>query len=51
MQKTTVQQHSFLALVFAAIAAKFHGLWDTIAPVGYQDETGFHLGIQHAGKK
>jgi len=51
MQKTTVQQHSFVALILAAISAKFHSLMDAIAPVGYQDDSGFHMGVQRAAKK
>ncbi|HZQ48014.1 MAG TPA: hypothetical protein VFC07_13430 [Verrucomicrobiae bacterium] len=51
MQKTTVQSHSTLALIFAAIAAKLHAMLDAAAPVGYQDDAGFHYGTQHAAKK
>lgn len=46
MQKTTVQSHSILTLILAAISAKLHSLLESAAPVGYQDDSGFHLGVQ-----
>jgi len=50
MQKSTVQSHSTLTLIFAAIMAKIHAMLESAAPVGYQDESGFHLGVQRAHK-
>ena len=35
-----------LLTVFAAIAAKVRAAIDAQAPIGYQDETGFHTGIK-----
>ncbi len=32
--------------VFAAIAAKVRASFEALAPMGYQDETGFHTGIK-----
>ena len=50
MQKTTIQHPSYLTLIAAAISAKLHSFMDKLAPVGYQDETGFHTGTQRASK-
>jgi hypothetical protein len=38
-----------LLLLFAALAAKARLFMDRQVPVGYQDESGFHLGIKSAG--
>ena len=35
-----------LLTVFAAIAAKVRSAIEALAPIGYQDETGFHTGIK-----
>jgi hypothetical protein len=35
-----------LFTVFASIAAKVRASIEALAPVGYQDETGFHTGIK-----
>jgi hypothetical protein len=40
---------SLLLLLFAALAAKARLFMDRQVPVGYQDESGFHLGIKSAG--
>jgi len=50
MQKSTVHSQSTLTLIFAAIMAKLHSLLDSVAPVGYQDENGFHHGVQRPRK-
>lgn len=50
MQKTTVHHPSYLALIFAVLSAKLHSFMDKLAPVGYQDETGFNLGVQRIRK-
>ena len=45
---------SFYAVVvtvlFAGILAKIRAAMDKQVPVGYEDENGFHLGVQPAGK-
>jgi len=51
MQKSTIQSQSTLTVIFAALMAKLHSMLDAAAPVGYQDENGFHLGVQRAEKK
>ncbi len=47
-------KNSFYAIVvtilFAGILAKLRAALDRQVPVGYQDENGFHLGTQPAGK-
>ena len=50
MQKTTVNSQSVMMLLFSAVMAKIHALLDSAAPVGYQDDTGFHLGVQRPTK-
>ena len=39
-----------MMLIFAAVMAKIHALLESAAPVGFQDDTGFHLGVQRPGK-
>jgi len=51
MQKTTVHTTSTLAMISAAMAAKFRALMDKVAPVGYQDEAGFHMGVERSRKE
>ena len=45
---------SFLVAVFSLLAAsliaKLHAAMEKRAPVGYQDEDGFHFGDEPAGK-
>ena len=43
MHKTTLHP-SPIALLLAAVAARFRAAMEKCIPVGYQDETGFHLG-------
>jgi hypothetical protein len=50
MQKTSYYILSHLALIMHAIAAKFHTTMESLAPVGYQDESGFHRGVKRAGE-
>jgi hypothetical protein len=35
-----------LTTFFASIAAKMRAAIDGLAPIGYQDETGFHTGVK-----
>jgi hypothetical protein len=42
--KASVSLLAMAALVIAAIAAKVRATVDAQAPVGYEDETGFHFG-------
>jgi len=51
MQKTTSHAPSTTALVYAAMTAKFRALMDKLAPVGYQDEAGFHSGVERSRKE
>ena len=50
MQKTTLHTPSTAALMYAAVAAKLRALMDKLVPVGYQDEAGFHAGVQRSSK-
>ncbi len=50
MQKTTVHSESVMVVLFHAVMAKIHALLESAAPVGYQDDTGFHLGVQRPTK-
>ena len=50
MTKTTVNSHSVFVHIFSALMAKIHAMLESAAPVGYQDDTGFHLGVQRPGK-
>ena len=36
-----------VTLLFAGILAKVRAAMDKHAPVGYQDENGFHMGVGH----
>jgi hypothetical protein len=44
INKASVSLLAMAALVIAAIAAKIRATIDTQAPVGYEDEAGFHFG-------
>jgi hypothetical protein len=50
MHKTSVHV-SPVEMMFAAIIAKLRSAFASLAPVGYQDENGFHLGEQPADEK
>ena len=50
MQKTSYYITSHLGLIVHAITAKFHAAMENLAPVGYQDETGFHLGVKRSSQ-
>jgi hypothetical protein len=39
-----------MTLILSTIMAKVHALLESVAPVGYQDDAGFHLGVQRPGK-
>jgi hypothetical protein len=49
MQKTSYYILSHLALVVHALSARFHAAVESLVPVGYQDETGFHTGVKRSG--
>lgn len=40
-----------LLAFIAAIAVKLQALFDAQVPVGYEDETGFHAGIDPVNKR
>jgi hypothetical protein len=44
VNKATVSLLAMASLVIAAIAAKIHATINAQAPVGYEDENGFHFG-------
>jgi hypothetical protein len=44
VNKASVSLLAMAALVIAAIAAKVRATVESQAPVGYEDETGFHIG-------
>jgi hypothetical protein len=44
INKASVSLLAMAALVLAAIAAKVRATVDAQAPVGYEDENGFHFG-------
>jgi hypothetical protein len=44
INKASVSLLALAALVIAAIAAKVRATVESQAPVGYEDETGFHFG-------
>ena len=47
MTKTATPEVSVgLYAAFAAIVAKIRAAVDSLAPIGYQDETGFHTGVK-----
>lgn len=47
MHKTWL--HAFaLNLLFISIVAKLRSMFEAHVPLGYQDETGFHYGIERA---
>jgi len=35
-----------LPSIFAAMFAKMRAAFEALAPIGYQDETGFHTGVR-----
>ena len=45
--KTSFYVMAFTVL-FAAIAAKLRAAYEKQVPVGYQDETGFHFGVEQS---
>ena len=47
LTKTATPEVAFgLLTLFAAIAAKVRATIEAQAPIGYQDETGFHTGVK-----
>jgi hypothetical protein len=50
INKASVSLLAMAALVIAAIAAKIHATVEAQAPLGYEDETGFHFGNPDLGK-
>jgi len=50
MHKTSIYVGSN-ALLFAAIMAKLRSAMDKVVPVGYQDDSGFHIGEEPAPKR
>ena len=50
INKASVSVLAMAALVIAAIAAKIHATVDAQAPVGYEDEAGFHFGNPDLGE-
>jgi hypothetical protein len=44
INKASVSLLAMAALVIAAVAAKVRATVESQAPVGYEDETGFHFG-------
>jgi hypothetical protein len=44
INKASVSLLAMAALVIAAVAAKVRATIETQAPVGYEDEAGFHFG-------
>jgi hypothetical protein len=50
MQKTSYYITSHLALIVHSITAKFQAALDNLVPVGYQDETGFHVGVKRSSQ-
>lgn len=44
LNKATLSLLSIATLIMAAIAAKVRATVDAQAPVGYEDEEGFHFG-------
>jgi hypothetical protein len=51
MQKTSYYITSHLALIAHLVAAKLHAAWENLIPVGYQDETGFHVGVKRSSRE
>jgi hypothetical protein len=46
MNKTSSLYVAAITLMFSAIIAHLRAMLDRQIPVGYQDETGFHLGTK-----
>jgi hypothetical protein len=46
MQRASVHVSSPVGLFFASLMARIRAFIDRQVPIGYQDETGFHLGVQ-----
>jgi hypothetical protein len=44
LNKATFPLLALMSVVIAAIAAKIHATVNAQAPVGYEDENGFHFG-------
>jgi hypothetical protein len=44
--KTMLMMTSAISILFVAVFAKLMERLNKIAPLGYQDESGFHLGIK-----
>ena len=42
---------SLMALAIAAIIMKVRAFYESVAPVGYQDENGFHVGEKPSEQK
>jgi hypothetical protein len=51
MTKTAPEVTFGIATIFAAMAAKVRAFIDAQAPLGYQDETGFHTGVKPRGEE
>jgi hypothetical protein len=51
MTKTAPEVTVGLFTLFAVIAAKVRAMIDAQAPLGYQDETGFHTGVKPRGEE
>jgi hypothetical protein len=49
--KSTPEVTLGIAPIFAAMVAKFRAIVDAQAPLGYQDETGFHTGVKPRGEE
>ena len=49
INKATFSLFAVATLIFAAIAAKLRAQIDAKAPVGYEDESGFHFGPPSSG--
>ena len=51
MTKTGSEVTFGLFTMFAAIAAKIQAAIEAEAPLGYQDQTGFHTGVKPRGEE
>lgn len=51
MTKTGSEVTVGLFTIFAAIAAKVQAAFEAEAPLGYEDETGFHVGVKPRGEE
>jgi hypothetical protein len=50
MNKTSSLYVVAITLMFAAVVAHLRAMFERHVPVGYQDETGFHLGNEPVDK-